>query len=74
MTGVEDLSSRVGRTWAICRRRLALRLVRDGEARRVLLGRDNPDRRFALSMVRIPLAYRTGAMKLALISATAGAR
>ena len=67
---VEDLSSRVGRTWAICRRRLASRLLRDGEARRLLLGRGNPDRRFALSMLRIPVAYRAGAMKLALITAS----
>jgi tocopherol O-methyltransferase len=69
VTGVEDLSDRVGRTWAICRRRLALRLLRDGEARRVLLGSGNPDRRFALSMFRIPVAYRAGAMRLALITA-----
>lgn len=70
VTGVEDLSDRVGRTWAICRRRLALRLLRDREARRVLLGPTNPDRRFALSMLRIPVAYRAGAMKLALITAS----
>jgi tocopherol O-methyltransferase len=68
--GVEDLSQRVGRTWAVCRRRLAARLLRDREARGVLLGSANPDRRFALSMLRIPVAYRAGAMKLALITAS----
>lgn len=64
----EDLSSRVGRTWLICLRRLLRRLATDPEARRFLLGPRNPDRAFALSMVRIPLAYRTGAMRLGVLT------
>jgi tocopherol O-methyltransferase len=64
----EDLSGRVGRTWLICGRRLARRLVLDAHARRFLLGPRNPDRTFAFSMVRIPLAYRTGAMRLGVLT------
>lgn len=64
----EDLSSRVGRTWLICLRRLGRRLAVDPEARRFLLGARNPDRAFALSMMRIPLAYRTGAMRLGVLT------
>lgn len=64
----EDLSGRVGRTWLICLRRLGRRLAVDPEARRFLLGPRNPDRAFALSMVRIPLAYRTGAMRLGVLT------
>jgi tocopherol O-methyltransferase len=64
----EDISGRVGRTWLICLRRLGRRLVTDAEARRFLLGPRNPDRTFAFSMVRIPLAYRTGAMRLGVLT------
>jgi tocopherol O-methyltransferase len=64
----EDLSGRVGRTWLICLRRLGRRLAADAEARRFLLGPRNPDRTFAFSMVRIPLAYRTGAMRLGVLT------
>jgi tocopherol O-methyltransferase len=66
--GFEDLSHRVGRTWWICLRRLLRRLAVDPQARRFLLGSRNPDRAFVLSMLRIPLAYRTGAMRLGVLT------
>jgi tocopherol O-methyltransferase len=66
---VEDLSRRVRRTWGIVGARLARRLARDGAARRELLSARNPDRTFALSIARIPIALSTGAMRLALIAA-----
>lgn len=65
----EDFSRRSARTWAIVAERLARRLVRDREARRFLLSAENPDRAFGFSLVRIPVALRTGAMRLCLLAA-----
>lgn len=57
------------RTWGIVARRLGRRLATDAQARRFLLGSGNPDRAFALSLARIPLALRTGTMRLVLMAA-----
>ncbi len=57
------------RTWSIVGRRLGRRLLTDGEARRTLLGARNPDRAFAFSLVRIPLALRNGTLRLAMLVA-----
>lgn len=65
----EDLSARVGRTWAIVARRLGRRVLTDPQARRELLSSANPDRAFAFSLARIPLALRTGALRLVAMSA-----
>lgn len=66
---VEDLSTRVRRTWTVVARRLGALLVRDRAARRFLLSAENPDRAFGLSLLRIPLAYRTGSMRYGVLSA-----
>jgi len=65
----EDLSWRVARTWPTCIRRLAAGLVRDPSYRRFLLGASNADRVFALTLVRLWLAYRSGAMRYVLFVA-----
>lgn len=65
----EDLSRAVRRTWGIVARRLARRLATDPPARRFLLSSTNPDRAFALSLARIPLAYTTGAMRYGVFAA-----
>jgi tocopherol O-methyltransferase len=65
--GYEDLSERATRTWAIVARRLPGVLARDPRLFARLLR--SPDRVFALSLARIPLAYRVGAMRLGLFSA-----
>ena len=65
----EDLSYRVARTWPICIRRLAAGLVREPSYRRFLLSASNADRVFALTLVRLWLAYRTGAMRYLLFVA-----
>jgi tocopherol O-methyltransferase len=65
----EDLSQRARRTWSIVARRLTQRVLSDRDARRFLLSAQNPDRAFALSLVRIPLALRTGSMRLCLLAA-----
>ncbi|MCU1566630.1 MAG: SAM-dependent methyltransferase [Pseudarthrobacter sp.] len=59
--GYEDVSKRVARTWTICARRLVKALIIDRETRRLALGARN--RIFVLSIPRLILAYRTGAMR-----------
>ena len=59
--GYEDVSRRVGRTWTICALRLGKALAVDRETRRLALGARN--RIFMLSIPRLILAYRTGAMR-----------
>lgn len=59
--GYEDVSHRVARTWTVCARRLLKALLMDRETRRLALGARN--RIFVLSIPRLILAYRTGAMR-----------
>ena len=61
VTGYEDASRRVARTWWICAGRLLKALLVDGGTRRVALGARN--RGAVLSIPRMILAYRTGAMR-----------
>lgn len=60
ITGYEDVSRRVARTWPICAGRLLKALFVDREIRRVAFGARNL---FVLSLPRMILAYRTGAMR-----------
>lgn len=67
----EDFRDRAPhRTWSIVATRLVRRMATDPAARRYLLGPANPDRRFALSLARIPLALRTGTLRLAMLVAS----
>lgn len=67
---VEDLAPfEPWRTWGIVARRLGRRLASDHAARRYLLSAANPDRAFALSLARIPVALRTGTMRIVLMAA-----
>lgn len=59
----QDLSRQVRRTWSIVTRRVLGKLVTTRRYRRYLLGRDNRHRQFALSLPRLILAFRTGAMR-----------
>lgn len=59
--GYEDISRQVARTWTICARRFAGKLATDRWYRQLL--RDAENRVFALSVPRLILAYRTGAMR-----------
>jgi tocopherol O-methyltransferase len=64
-----DVSRQVKRTWSICARRVAIRLLRDPASRRFLMGPENPNRIFALTLFRIWLAYSLGSMRYGILSA-----
>jgi tocopherol O-methyltransferase len=68
--GYEDVSDRVARTWTICARRLVKALLVNRETRRLALGARN--RVFALSLPRLILAYRTGAMRYGIFTFSKG--
>lgn len=70
VTGYEDVSRRVARTWTICARRLAKEVLVDSGTRRLALGARN--RIFGLSILRLILAYRTGAMRYGIFTMTKG--
>lgn len=61
LTDYEDVSRKVARTWTICAIRIIRELVLNREARRLALRGRN--RVFLLSLPRLMLAYRTGAMR-----------
>ena len=67
--GFEDLSARVRRTWMICARRVAGKLVTHPSYRRFLLDARARNRVFALSLPRIWIAYVTGSMRYGLLTA-----
>jgi tocopherol O-methyltransferase len=63
----EDLSGRVSRTWSVCARRVAGKLMTDSRYRCYLRDRRATDRVFALTLARLLLAYRTGSMRYGLM-------
>jgi tocopherol O-methyltransferase len=65
VVGFDDLSRRAARTWSVVAARLPGVLARDPR----LLARAWPERAFLPSLARIPIALRTGAMRLALLTA-----
>jgi tocopherol O-methyltransferase len=69
LESVEDLTREAAPTWRHSVRRLGGRLVRDGRYRRYLRSRSSRNREFALTLLRILLAYRLGAMRYLLFVA-----
>lgn len=65
-TSIEDLSDRVARTWRVCASRLAAKLATERHYLRYLLDRRASDRVFALTLLRLLLAYRTGSLRYGL--------
>jgi tocopherol O-methyltransferase len=69
VTGRDDVSTRVKRTWSVCLRRLLWGLVTDLRYIKFLFDRRNDNRVFALTVPRIWLAYRTGALRYIIFTA-----
>lgn len=59
----DDISAQVQRTWGICIRRAASRFVRDRRYRTFLFAKGAGNRVFALTMLLILAAYKTGTMR-----------
>jgi tocopherol O-methyltransferase len=62
----QDISREVRRTWSICLARLARSMVTDSGIRRLALSQATQSRDFILSLPRLILALRTGAMRYGL--------
>ena len=67
VAGVEDLSDRVRRTWAICARRVLGKLATQPRYIRFLLDRTAENRIFAATLLRLMVAYRTRSMRYCLM-------
>jgi tocopherol O-methyltransferase len=65
----EDLSAAVKGTWPRCARALARGLLRERRYRRFLLSHTSRNRVFAVTLLRIWLAYEVGAMRYLLFTA-----
>jgi tocopherol O-methyltransferase len=65
----EDLSRQVKPTWPICAWRTVKGLIRNPEYRHFLFRGKSPDRIFALTLVRILLAYQMGSMRYGILKA-----
>jgi len=63
LVSFEDFSSDVRNTWAVCARRVCRRALSDPGALRYLFDRTMTERAFALTVLRMWLAYRTGALR-----------
>jgi tocopherol O-methyltransferase len=61
--GFDDISRDVRRTWSICARRAAKKLAIDRAFRRFAFASTTRNRSFMLSVPRLMLALRTGAMR-----------
>jgi tocopherol O-methyltransferase len=68
VVGFQDVSARVRRTWTICARRVARKIATSAEYRGFLRSRASRNRVFALTLARILLAYRTGAMRYGILT------
>jgi tocopherol O-methyltransferase len=67
MVSVEDLSTRVRRTWWICARRLLGKILTQPRYLKFLFNASSSNRIFALTVLRLLLAYRTGSMRYCLM-------
>jgi tocopherol O-methyltransferase len=69
VTSFEDLTPFVWRTWWLCLTRAARGIVTQRSYRTFLLDPRNSDRSFAITLLRILWAYRSGAMRYGLFAA-----
>jgi len=64
-----DLSRQVSHTWPVALRRAFTRILHQPDYLRYILGRGNSNRIFLLTMVRMCMAYRNGAIRYCLFKA-----
>jgi tocopherol O-methyltransferase len=69
VTSFEDLTPYVWRTWWLCLTRAAKGILTERSYRAFLLDPRNSDRSFAITLLRILWAYRSGAMRYGLFAA-----
>jgi tocopherol O-methyltransferase len=67
LVGTEDLSDKVRRTWSICIRRMLGKFATEPRYLRFVLDRSAANRIFAVTLLRIMIAYRTGSMRYGLL-------
>jgi tocopherol O-methyltransferase len=65
----QDVSGQVKRTWQICARRVAVGLIREPSYRRFLLRGNSSNKIFAVTLLRISLAYELGSMRYGILTA-----
>ena len=63
LIGFEDITGQVWKTWWLCLVRAAKGVLTEKSYRAFLLDPANGDRLFAVTLLRILIAYRTGAMR-----------
>ena len=63
VSAYEDVSLQVARTWTICAKRLAFKVATNPAYVRLLASARTKNRIFAVTLPRLMLAYRTGAMR-----------
>lgn len=68
----EDLSRKVRRTWRVCISRTIAGFFRDPQLRRYLLDDHQRNRVFAVTLLRIWIAYLTGAVRYVVFTAVKG--
>ena len=66
---IEDLSAQVRRTWTVCIQRLVMALLRNSDYRQFLWNSDEINRQFALTMLRLWIAYHIGSFQYGLFVA-----
>ena len=69
VTSFEDLTAQVWRTWSICLAKAAKGIMTEQSYRAFVFNPGNSDRLFAITLLRILLAYRLGAMRYGLFAA-----
>lgn len=67
IVAVEDLSAQVSRTWSICIRRAVGKLFTQPRYLRYILDRSATNRIFAVTLLRIMIAYRTRSMRYCML-------
>jgi len=67
--GFQDVSGRVKRTWSICAGRVVQGLLQNQSYRRFMLSGTSSNKVFALTLLRIWLAYEFGCMRYGILTA-----